>query len=302
MGKLEINLAGLKLENPVILAAGILGISTETMRRVVKNGAGAVVTKSIGVEARKGNRNPVVAKTPCGLLNSMGLPNPGVIEFRKELNGIDIGAPIIGSVYGFTKGEYVTVSKNLCEAGCDAIELNLSCPNVQGTGCLFGQDPSLVEEITRSVKKEIQEPLFVKLTPNVSDITEIAKAAERGGADGITAINTVMGMRINIDLERPVLATGTGGLSGPAIKPIALRSVYEIYQRVDVPVIGCGGVIHWEDVVEFFLAGASAVQLGTGIMEEGIAIFKQINEGLQLHLDENGYDHVSELIGKGVVT
>lgn len=296
MKKLKSNITGLTLDSPTMLAAGIVGISSKTMARAVENGAGAVVTKSIGFQAREGNKNPVVAKTPCGLLNSMGLPNPGVHVFRNEVKEFEIDAPVIGSVYGFTQEEYVKVADLLSEC-CDGIELNLSCPNVRGTGTLFGQDPSLVEEVTKAVKATIQKPLFVKLTPNVTDITEIAEAAEAGGADAITAINTVNGMRINIELEQSVLAAETGGLSGPAIRPIAVHSIYKIYQKVDIPVIGCGGITSWEHAVEFFLAGASAVQLGTGIMEEGFDIFSKINKGVNKHLDEKSYAHVSELIG-----
>lgn len=289
----------LELDTPIIMAAGILGISTKLMKRAIKNGAGAVVTKSIGLEARNGNNNPVIAGTPCGILNSMGLPNPGANVFRNELKENEVSPPLIGSVYGFTKAEFVKVAETL-ETVCDAIELNVSCPNVQGTGTLFGQDPALVKKTTKAVKQHIQKPLFVKLTPNVTDIAEIAKAAEKGGADAITAINTVKGMRINIETRKPILAAKTGGLSGPAIKPIAIRCVYELYQAVDIPILGCGGVTNWQDAIEFFLAGASAVQLGTGIMRKGFEIFHKINQGMKNFLERKEYEQLSDLIGNAV--
>lgn len=280
-----------------MLAAGILGKTPEVLRRVIDNGAGGVVTKSIGLNPRDGSTNPVIAKTPCGIINNMGLPNPGINNFRNELAHTDFEAPLIGSVYGFRKKDFAKVAIKFQDV-CDAIELNLSCPNVKGTGGeLFGQDPALVREITQLVKQKVQIPLFVKVTPNVSDITVIAKAAEEGGADAITAINTVKGMRINIEVEKPILSGKTGGLSGPAIKPIAVHAVYKLYQTVDVPIIGVGGITSWRDAIEFFLAGASALQLGTGVMTQGLEIFEKINKGIKRFLRKKDYSNLSNLIG-----
>ena len=253
MTKLSVNIAGLKLRNPVMLAAGILGMSYRTLKRVYESGAGAVVTKSIGLKPRTGFKNPTLIEVECGLLNAMGLPNPGVDYFAEEISKLKkCRVKVIASIYGFTTQEYVIVAKKVWEAGADAIEVNCSCPHVKEVG-LVGQNPKLVMRITKAIKNAVDIPVFVKLTPNVTDITLIAKAVEEAGADAVTAINTVSGMAVNIETEKPILAAIHGGLSGPAIKPIALKAVYQIYRTVKIPVIGCGGVTNWRDAVEFML-------------------------------------------------
>lgn len=297
-GKLAIKLAELRLTNPTILAAGILGMTSLSLKRVAEAGAGAVVTKSVGLKPRIGYANPTVAQVDCGILNAIGLPNPGIEYFKKEIQEAKtIGCPIIVSVYGFSAEEFVKVAKKAVEAGADALELNVSCPHVEKTGCEIGQDPNLLEEIVKAVKKEGNKPVFVKLTPNVASIAESAKAAEKGGADAITAINTVRAMAINVETAQPILGNKFGGLSGSAIKPIALRCVYEIYREVKVPIIGCGGISDWQDAVEFMLAGATAVQIGTAIAFKGLGVFQSVNEGIEDYLKTKGYRSVKEIVG-----
>ncbi|MEM3823936.1 MAG: dihydroorotate dehydrogenase [Candidatus Bathyarchaeia archaeon] len=297
--RLGINLAGLKLPNPTMLASGILGYTAETFKSIADGGAGAIVTKSVGLKPRSGYANPTVTQTNCGLINAMGLPNPGIEEFAKEINQAKkvLKIPLIVSVYGFTTEEYATVAKKAMEAGADAVELNVSCPHVKETGSEIGQNPQILKEVIKSVKSAVSKPVFVKLSPNVTNIAEIAEAAVYAGADAITAINTVKAMAIDAETAKPILSNKVGGLSGPAIKPIALRCVYEIYERVKAPIIGCGGITNWRDAVEFFLAGASAVQIGTAIATKGSNIFKTITRGIDAYLKRKGFRSVNEIVG-----
>ncbi len=298
--QLEVEVAGLKLPNPTMLAAGILGLSGASLREAVDEGAGAVVTKSISVNPRNGYVNPSVVQVNCGLLNAMGLPNPGSEDFAEEIrelkkDGLDV--PVVASVFGFSPDEFAKSANNLTIAGADAIELNVSCPHVEKTGSEIGQSPALVGEVVRQVRKTVEKPVIVKLTPNVADIVEVAKAAVNAGADAITAINTVRAMAIDVETAQPILANKIGGLSGSAIKPIAVRCVYEIYDAVDVPIIGCGGVRNWRDAVELLLAGASAIQIGTAIASEGLGVFKSITKGVDLYLRKKGFRSLKEIVG-----
>ncbi|MDH5438919.1 MAG: dihydroorotate dehydrogenase, partial [Candidatus Bathyarchaeota archaeon] len=269
--RLVTEIAGLKLTNPTMLAAGILGLSGSFLRRIAEAGAGAVVTKSVGLKPRMGYPNPSVVQVDCGLLNAMGLPSPGIHNFGEEIKEAKKGGvPVIVSIYGFSPKDFAEVARVAVEEGADALELNVSCPHVEKTGSEIGQSPRLVTEVVEEVKNKVDKPVFVKLTPNVADIAVVAEAAAKAGADAVTAINTLRAMTINIETTRPVLANRVGGLSGPAIKPVALRCVYDISRRVEVPVAGCGGIAKWQDAVEFMLAGASAVQVGTAIAFEGL--------------------------------
>ncbi|MFB0514112.1 MAG: dihydroorotate dehydrogenase, partial [Candidatus Bathyarchaeia archaeon] len=241
-----------------------------------------------------------VAQVACGLLNAMGLPNPGIDEFKDEIEGVKgskIGVPLVVSVYGFSTAEFVKVAKVAAEAGADALELNVSCPHVKETGAEIGQNPGLVAEVVREVKKKVKTPVFVKLTPNVADIIGVAKVAAEAGADALTAINTVRAMAIDVETTRPILANKIGGLSGPAVKPIAVRCVYEIYRGVDVPIVGCGGIASWRDAVEFMLAGASAVQIGTAIATRGLGVFRSVTRGIDVYLKRKGFGSVKEIVG-----
>ena len=298
INRLHVDLAGLRLANPTMLASGILGLSTESLGNIVKSGAGAIVTKSVGLKPRKGYPNPTVVQASCGLINAMGLPNPGINEFIKEIREAkNFDVPFIVSVYGFSAEEYVRVAKKTVYAGADAVELNVSCPHVGETGSEIGQNPKILAEVVRKVKTVLQKPVFVKLSPNVTNIAEIAEVAAKAGADAITAINTVKAMAIDTETAIPILSNKIGGLSGPAIKPIAVRCVYEIHEKVKLPIIGCGGVTNWRDATEFLLAGASAVQIGTAVAIKGPNVFKSIICGINAYLKKKGLKSVKEIVG-----
>ena len=298
INRLRVDLAGLKLVNPTMLASGILGLSAESLSNVVRGGAGAVVTKSVGLEPRKGYANPTVIQASCGLINSVGLPNPGINEFVKEIHKAKIlDVPVIVSVYGFSAEGYVAVAKKAVCAGADALELNISCPHVKKAGSGIGQNPKVLGEVVRKVKASVDKPVFVKLSPNVTDIAEIAEVAANAGADVLTVINTVKAMAIDTETAMPILSNKTGGLSGPAIKPIAVRCVYEIYEQVKVPIVGCGGITTWCDAVEFILAGATAIQIGTAIALKGPNVFRAVTRGINDYLKRKGFESVNEIVG-----
>ena len=295
---LAVDIAGLKLRNPTMNAAGVLGMSAKLLGRIYKEGAGGVITKSLGPKPRKGHPNPTVAVVEGGLLNAMGLPNPSAEHFTKEiekLKGMDI--PVVASFFGASLTNFVDVASTLADIGVDALELNCSCPNVEKEFGLLGADCSSVRRITEAVKEVIDVPVFVKLTPNVTDIAEVALAAQDGGADAITAVNTLRGIAVNVYLRRPVLSNIVGGLSGPALKPVALRCVWEISEIVDIPVIGCGGISDWQDAVEFLMCGASAVEIGTAVLTKGVDVFSKIVKGIRNYMEENGFKEVEEIVG-----
>ena len=297
---LSTTFAGLKLANPVALASGILGYSGDSLQRVAEAGAGAVITKSVGVGPRPGYPNPTVVQAEAGLINAVGLPNPGINDFAEEIKYAKtvLRVPLIVSVFGYTAEEYAGVALKAVEAGADAVELNVSCPHVKDTGHEIGQHPQALEEVVEKVRDSVRKPVIVKLSPNVSDIVEVAKTAVRAGADALTAINTVKAMAIDVETQFPVLSNIKGGLSGPAIKPIALRCVYDIFEAdLKVPVFGCGGITNWKDAVEFLLAGASAVQVGTGVALEDPCLFAGLNKGIQSYLMRKGYGSVKEIVG-----
>ena len=296
---LSISFAGLALANPTILASGILGYSAESLSRVAKGGAGAVVTKSVGVEPRVGYSNPTVVQAEAGLINAMGLPNPGIEVYSEEIkfSKTILHVPVIVSVFGYSAEEYALVAKRAALAGADAVELNVSCPHVRQTGAEIGQNPKLLMEVVQMVKAEINKPLIVKLSPNVSDITVLAHVAVEAGADALTVANTLKAMAIDAETTMPILANVRGGLSGPAIKPVALRCVYDIHEAYeDVPIIGCGGISDWRDAVEFMLAGASAVQIGTAVAVD-IEVFQSINKGVETYLRRKQLGSVKDIVG-----
>lgn len=281
-----------------MLAAGILGMSASSLIRVFEAGAGAVVTKSLGIKPREGFPNPTIVEVDCGLINAMGLPNPGASEFTKEIRIVKkANVPVVASVYGFTPEEFVEAAKIVEKAGADAIELNMSCPHVKEVGAQIGQNPEAISEVVKKVKSAVKKPVFTKLTPDVTDITVIARAAEEAGTDAITAINTIKAMAIDIEVGKPILANKTGGLSGPALKPIALRCVYEIYEAVKIPIIGCGGITNWQDAVELMLAGATALQIGSAVANNYLGIFNEINRGIESYLARKKYRSTKEIVG-----
>jgi dihydroorotate dehydrogenase (NAD+) catalytic subunit len=295
---LSISFAGLALASPTILASGILGYSAESLNRVAKGGAGAVVTKSVGAEPRVGYSNPTVVQAEAGLINAMGLPNPGIDVYSEEIkySKTVLRVPLIVSVFGYSADEYATVAKKAVDAGADAIELNVSCPHVRQTGAEIGQSPKLLSEVVEKTKAAINKPLIVKLSPNVTDITILAQAAVEAGADALTAANTLKAMAIDVETMQPILSNVRGGLSGAAVKPVALRCVYDIAEQFEVPIIGCGGVADWRDAVEFFLAGASAVQIGTAVAGD-VEVFQAVNRGVESYLRRKHYGSVKEIVG-----
>ena len=269
-----------------------------SMERIFKSGAGAVVTKSIGLKPRDGYPNPTVVELEHGILNAMGLPNPGIKEFKNEIKQLKkSNVPVIGSIFGSNKNEFVELSEKMQSYGTDALELNMSCPHARGYGLEIGSDSTLVREITSKVKESNKIPVFVKISPNLTNIVEIAKSAEKGNADAIVAINTVKAMKIDLELEMPVLANKIGGYSGKAIKPIGVRCVYDISKNVNIPVIGVGGITTGEDALEYIMAGASAVQIGSGVYYRGIDIFKKVCSEMESWMKNHSYNSLSELIG-----
>ncbi len=271
---------------------------TGSMTRIFKSGAGAIVTKSIGLKPRKGYPNPTVVELECGFINAMGLPNPGIKEYKNELIKLKKSkVTIIGSIFGSNSLEFVSLATKMQEAGVNALELNMSCPHAKGYGIEIGSDQKIVEKITASVKKSVSIPVFVKISPNLTDVTKIARSAEKGGADAIVAINTIKAMKIDIETKRPILSNNIGGYSGKAIKPIGIRCVYEIYKKVNIPIIGVGGINTGEDAIEYIMAGASAVQIGSAIYYREIDVFKKICREIENWMRINNYKKIEQLIG-----
>jgi dihydroorotate dehydrogenase (NAD+) catalytic subunit len=280
---LSLTLTHLKLKNPLVLAAGIMGTTGGSLKRMALEGAGAVVTKSIGKEPKGGHSNPSMVEVDCGYLNAMGLPNPSFRNFRDEIDiAREGGVPVVASIFGGCVEEFSEIAGSI---NADAIELNVSCPHAHGYGADIGTDPGLVEDITHEVKKATQVPVWVKLTPNVTDIKSIGLAAQRGGADAVVAINTLRGMAIDIESGYPILGNRFGGLSGRAIKPVAIKCVYDLYEALEIPVIGVGGISDWKDAVEFIMAGAQAVQIGSAV-GNNIDIFRDISSCMETFLKE----------------
>ena len=289
---------GLRLKNPVLTASGTFGQGVEYAELIDVSRLGAIVNKGTTVLARPGNMQYRIAETPSGILNSIGLENPGAAGVAKKYAKAwaQLGVPVIVNVAGYSVDDYVTVVSEFAGiASVVAYELNISCPNVKG-GMLFGFDPDLAGQVTAAVKQETDLPVIVKLTPNAPDVVAVARAIEEAGADGITAINTVLGMRIDIKKRRPILGTGSGGLSGPAIRPIAVHITYQVAQAVSIPIIGAGGVTSAEDALEFLMAGASAVQVGTATFADPLAPLRVI-EGLAAYVRSNGLTSIRDVIG-----
>lgn len=296
---MSVEIAGVKFKNPVVAASGTFGFGREHSAFIDLNRLGGISVKGLTLEPRKGNKPPRVAETPAGMLNSVGLQNPGVHAFiRDELPYLrSFDTVIIANVAGNTIEEYCQMAEILSDSDIDAIELNVSCPNVK-SGCVaFGNTPHGVSEVTGQVRKHCRKPLIVKLTPNVTDIREIAVSAEKAGADAVSLINTLTGMVIDIHTRKPVLANNTGGLSGPAVKPVAVRMVYEVRTAVKIPIIGMGGVTSGEDAIEFMLAGASAVMVGTASLIDPDACIRVI-DGIESYLDRYKYKSAGDITGK----
>jgi dihydroorotate dehydrogenase (NAD+) catalytic subunit len=293
-------LCGVKLENPTVLASGILGVSASSLERVANAGAGAVTKKSIGPKPRAGHDNPTVVEVEGGYLNAMGLPSEGVEESVKELEKYQGKAPIIASFYGTAVDEFAKVAKSI-DGKADLLEANISCPNVKHDfGEPFAANCDSAVEVMKAIKKVAKTPLLVKLSPNVANIGEIAKSCVKAGADGITAINTVgPGMAIDLKTRKPILANKVGGMSGPAVKPITIRCVYDIYEATKgkVPILATGGILTGEDAAQAIMVGASAVGIGTGIRYRGIGIFKLVSNELEALMNKEGFNSIEYLRG-----
>ena len=294
----RIRIAGVELKNPVMTASGTFGSGEEYSEFVDLNQLGAVVTKGVADVPWPGNPTPRIAEVYGGMLNAIGLQNPGVdvfcerdIPFLKQYD-----TKIVVNVCGHAPEEYLRVVERLAEEKIDLMEINISCPNVNANFLAFGQEPACVEQLTAQIKKIARQPIIMKLTPNVTDITEVARAAEAGGADAVSLINTLTGMKIDVQRRTFALANKTGGMSGPAVKPVAVRMVYQVAQAVKIPIIGMGGIVTAEDALEFILAGASAVSVGTANFFRPEATLEVI-QGIEEYMKKNGVKHIQELIG-----
>ena len=295
----KVNLAGVELKNPVMVASGTIGSGAEYSEFVDLNRLGAVVTKGVASVPWPGNPAPRIAETASGMLNAIGLQNPGIDLFSKRdlpfLEKYD--TKVIVNVCGHSTEEYLDVVERLAdEPRVDMLEINISCPNVKEGGIAFGQDPKAVEAITKAVKAKAKQPIIMKLSPNVTDITVMAKAAEAGGADCLSLINTLTGMKIDIERQTFAIANKTGGLSGPAVKPVAVRMVYQVANAVKIPIIGMGGICTAEDAMEFILAGATAVSIGTANFANPYTTVEVI-DGIEAYMRRHGVEDINELIG-----
>ncbi|MCL2285687.1 MAG: dihydroorotate dehydrogenase [Firmicutes bacterium] len=297
--RLNVNIAGVELKNPVITASGTFNSGKEYSRLLDLNKLGAITVKGVSHEPWPGNPPSRTAETYGGMLNAVGLQNPGAKAFIKDdlpfLRQYD--TKVIVNLCGKTKNEYIAVARDFAGAkGVDLFELNISCPNINSGGMAMGTDPKMTERITRQIKRHTKIPVIVKLSPNVTDIAEIAKAAEAGGADGISLINTILGMKIDVHKKAPVLGNKFGGLSGPAIKPVAVRMVYQVAKAVNLPIIGMGGITTWEDAIEFIMAGATAVAVGMANFVNPLATM-EILDGIDAYMDMYNIKHISEIRG-----
>ena len=299
MDKLKVNIGNLSLKNPVMTASGTFGYGLEFADFLDLSELGGICVKGTTLHERQGNPYPRMAETPSGMLNAVGLQNKGVDYFISDIYSKikDFDTNVIVNVSGSTIEDYVECASRLADLEkIPAIELNISCPNVKEGGMAFGTSVCSASDVTREVRKVYNKTLIVKLSPNVTDITEIARAVEAEGADAVSLINTLLGMAIDIKSQKPVLSTVTGGLSGPCVKPVALRMVWQTYNAVKIPIIGMGGISCWQDAIEFILAGASAVQIGTyNFIDPAVSV--KVVEGIKNYLDENYLDRITDLVG-----
>ncbi len=298
---LKIKFCGIDFKNPLVLASGILGITGDSLKNVIKNGAGGVTSKSVWLERHKGHPNPVIIANEYYMLNAVGVPDAGITKAQEELGHYlaTCDAPLIANIIAHRKSDYGKIAEEITKIKPQMIEVNISCPNVEDEfGKPFACSIIDAADVTKEVRKNTNLPISVKLSPNVSNIAEIAKAVENAGANAITAINTVgPGMEINIDLRSPVLANKVGGMSGPAIKPIAIKAVYDIYKAVKIPIIGTGGIITGKDAIAMMMAGARLVGIGTGVYYRGVEIFSSITKEMEEWCKKEAVKNIEEIIG-----
>ena len=294
----SVNLAGVILKNPVLTASGTFGSGMEYSEFVNLSRLGGVVTKGVAITPWEGNPTPRVAETASGMLNAIGLQNPGLDVFcARDLPFLSkFDTKIVVNVCGHSEEEYVAAVERLAKTNADLLEINISCPNVKAGGIAFGTNASKIEEITKAIKRVARQPIIMKLSPNVTDITEMALAAQNGGADAVSLINTITGMKIDINRRTFALANKTGGLSGPAIKPVAVRMVYQVAQKVSIPILGMGGIASADDALEFLMAGATAVSVGTANFHNP-RVTEEIVDGIEAYMKRYGVEDINELIG-----
>ena len=301
MNRLETKFLGVDFKNPIVTSSGCFGFGLEYRDYFDPNVLGGIVVKGLTMEPRDGNYGTRIAETPGGMLNCVGLENPGMDYFEthilKDMKEAGITTNIIANINGKTVEEYIEIAKRVEQIKeVDIIELNISCPNVKDGGMAFGANPEVAGRVTREVRKVTTKPLVVKLSPNVTDIAYIAKVVEENGADAVSLINTLLGMVIDLKTKKPLLGNTFGGFSGPAVKPVALRMVYQVYKAVNIPIVGMGGISSTEDALEFIMAGASMVSLGTGIFFNPV-LPVEVAEGLQKYCEENNIENINELVG-----
>jgi dihydroorotate dehydrogenase (NAD+) catalytic subunit len=293
---LSIDLAGMPLRNPLLLASGFLGISQEVFNRLYNDGLGAIVSKSISVSPLEGYKGPtVVYLGEKGYLNAVGLANPGSDVFAQEIRNNQI--PLVVSIVGSSRSDFQKLINKFDKLNILAYEVNLSCPHVEKMGMEVGDDPDLVTKIIKTIKTRTKKPVIIKVGIGKSDVLKLATIIQESGADAITAINTIRAMAINVETGMPILSNRVGGLSGIPLKPIGVRCVYEIFKKVNIPVIGCGGIFTWEDAIEYILAGATAIELGSVIGYKGLKVFNQIKLGITRYLQKKDYKNVKEIVG-----
>lgn len=297
MVSLKTDIGSISLERPGIVASGIMDETGPSMVRMLRSGAGAVVTKSVGLEPNAGHANPCFTEVRGGYVNAMGLPNPGIELFKEEM---DVAVPegkIVGSIYGTGPDDFSTLAGRMEDYGACAVELNLSCPHAKGYGMEVGTDPAMVKAIVSAVKSAVSIPVWAKLTPNTHILGDIGMAVQEAGGDAVVAINTLKAMVICPEMGRPLLSNKFGGLSGAAVKPVGVRAVYDLRTVLDIPIVGVGGIEDWRDAAEYIMAGASAFQVGSGIGTVGTDVFERINEGLAGFMEEYGYRSIADMTG-----
>lgn len=297
MGSLRVSIGSVRLDRPGMVASGIMDETGASMVRMLRSGAGAVVSKSVGSVPKPGHPNPNFTETVGGCVNAMGLPNPGIDAFGEEMRTAVSEGPIVGSVFGASPEEFAMLAGRMEDYGACAVELNLSCPHAQGYGMELGTDPKVVAGIVSAVSDAVSVPVWVKLTPNTHILTQIASAAESAGADAIVAINTLKAMVIVPEFAKPLMSNKTCGLSGRCIKPVGVRAVWDLHKAVSIPIVGVGGIEDHRDALEYIMAGASAFQVGTGVLTRGPEVFADINAGLESFMEEHGYPDIRSMVG-----
>ena len=297
MVSLKTEVGSISLDRPGMIASGIMDETGKSLVRVLESGAGAVVTKSIGLEPKPGHDNPCFMEVSGGYVNAMGLPNPGIELFREEMEIAVPKGKVIGSIYGAGPDDFRKLAAKMEDYGACAVELNLSCPHAKGYGMEVGTDPDMVKRIVAAVKSTVSIPVWAKLTPNTHILTQIGSAVQDAGGDAVVAINTLKAMVISPEFARPIMSNKFCGLSGEAVKPVGVRAIYDLKSVLDIPLVGVGGISSWRDAAEYIMAGASAFQVGSAVGTKGLEVFKQINEGLEAFMEEYDYPSIKSMVG-----